>query len=78
MKASSALTNLCRGLCEEIQVYKEILHRAENLRPDEIAQSMDELSAQCPTEAQLSQCPALEGRLTEQPEGPEYSYAQHP
>ena len=78
LKALAALTNLCRALCEEIQVYKEILHRAENLRPDEIAQSMNELAAKCPTEVRITQCPALEGRLTEQPTGAIYSYAKHP
>lgn len=78
LKESFALRNLCRALCEEIQVYKEILHRAENFRPEEIAQSMEELTSKCPKEAQLTKCPALKGRLLEEPTGRIYSYAKHP
>ena len=74
---ATALVYLCRALCVEIQIYKEVLERAENLQPAEVAQSLEELSRKCPTETQQSTCPALEGRLTEKPTGPVYSYAKY-
>jgi hypothetical protein len=44
------IQNLCRALCEEIQVYKEFLLRAVNLQPEDLRVSMDELREQCPEE----------------------------
>jgi hypothetical protein len=53
-KASSftveAMANLCRALCQEIQYYKRFLQEANNLSPDERAESIQEVSAFCPTE----------------------------
>lgn len=53
-----AQQNICAGLCHEIQVYKTILHRAENLSPDDVAISMKELQQSCPVEAAAEQCPS--------------------
>jgi hypothetical protein len=40
--------NLCRALCQEIQIYSYLLKRAINLTPQQLEQSMDELHAKCP------------------------------
>lgn len=45
--------NLCRALCEEIQIYKKLLVRAVNLREADVAQSMEELRATCPEETDM-------------------------
>jgi hypothetical protein len=47
---------LCNALCAEIQVYKDLLRRAVNLKPDEVQQSLEELSSSCPTQALASTC----------------------
>lgn len=44
--------NLCRALCREIQVYKELLSRAENLSPMQREESIAELLNKCPEETQ--------------------------
>mmetsp|Transcript_5027 Transcript_5027/g.14274 ORF Transcript_5027/g.14274 Transcript_5027/m.14274 type:complete len:344 (-) Transcript_5027:227-1258(-) len=41
---------LCRALCNEIQIYKKLLHMAENLCPAERAESLAELIETCPNE----------------------------
>jgi RecB family exonuclease len=48
---------ICSALCQEIQVYKQILARAVNLNKDDYAESMQELQQHCPEEASLSSCP---------------------
>lgn len=47
---------LCSALCREIQTYKEILSRAVNLRPEDLAVSLQELNVSCPKEAQKNEC----------------------
>ena len=49
--------NLCAGLCREIQIYKRILRRAENLSPDDWAESLKELEESCPLQAATEDCP---------------------
>ena len=43
---------LCYALCHEIQVYKEILQRAQNLTPEQVNESLEELAQTCPREVQ--------------------------
>ena len=45
-----AIANLCGVLCEEFQVYKAILRRAENLTPEQVTLSMAEVQESCPLE----------------------------
>jgi len=52
----SSKANICHALCEEIQVYKQILMQAENLDEADYAMSMKELEKSCPVEASLSMC----------------------
>lgn len=47
------LQNLCRALCEEIQIYKQFLLRAVNLQPEDLEESMKELRRQCPEELSI-------------------------
>lgn len=56
---SIGIQNLCRALCEEIQVYKQLLTRAINLGAPELEISLQELRNQCPEEVDLlpRQCP---------------------
>ncbi|CAB9510118.1 expressed unknown protein [Seminavis robusta] len=44
------ILNLCRALCEEIQVYKRFLLAAVNLSPGDVQASGDELRQRCPEE----------------------------
>jgi len=53
-----AQQNLCKGLCEEIQIYKMILRKAENLSPEDVATSIEELAQNCPVQAAAEDCPA--------------------
>ena len=48
--------NICRALCEEIQVYKRILIRAENLDENDFVESMKVLAQHCPVQAESSDC----------------------
>jgi Sulfotransferase family len=52
-----ARSHLCRHLCDEIQVYKTVLHRAVNLNWTDVDESMAELRRSCPREADLAGCP---------------------
>ena len=45
-----------QALCNEIQVYKDIIKRAINLNENDIAQTMEELHESCPKEAVESTC----------------------
>jgi len=55
--SETARQNLCKGLCEEIQIYKMILRKAENLSPDDVVTSIKELAQNCPVQAAAEQCP---------------------
>jgi len=57
--SATARQNLCQGLCQEIQIYKRILRRAENLSPGDLAASLHELEQNCPVEAAAEHCPDL-------------------
>jgi hypothetical protein len=48
---------VCEQLCDEIQVYKDLLFRAANLNATDVEQSLSELRRSCPREADLSACP---------------------
>jgi hypothetical protein len=43
-----ARRNLCVALRQEIQVYKDLLERAENLSEKQVAESLRELQESCP------------------------------
>ena len=43
--------NLCHALCDEIQIYKKLLHLAINIDKDSESQSLDELLLTCPSES---------------------------
>jgi hypothetical protein len=45
------LVNLCRALCPEIQIYKQILLSAHNLNTTQIYDSMREIQVWCPLES---------------------------
>eukprot|EP00571_Detonula_confervacea_P003914 CAMPEP_0172325416 /NCGR_PEP_ID=MMETSP1058-20130122/53971_1 /TAXON_ID=83371 /ORGANISM="Detonula confervacea, Strain CCMP 353" /LENGTH=493 /DNA_ID=CAMNT_0013041955 /DNA_START=202 /DNA_END=1683 /DNA_ORIENTATION=- len=47
---------LCQVLCNEIQVYKDIIKRAINFNGDDVQQSMEELLQTCPKETMDSTC----------------------
>lgn len=50
--------NLCRALCEEIQIYKKLLHLAVNIDEDGKKESLDELLRSCPMESrEILTCP---------------------
>jgi hypothetical protein len=52
--------NLCRALCQEIQIYSFLLKRAINLTPQQLEQSMDELHAKCPPMNKCENPPILQ------------------
>jgi hypothetical protein len=54
--SSSSQRNICHALCEEIQVYKTILQKSENLDKTDYAESMHELAQNCPEEAGKASC----------------------
>ena len=54
--SESSKVVLCRVLCNEIQVYKDIIRRAINFNDDDVEQTMDELRQTCPWEAGESTC----------------------
>mmetsp|Transcript_31447 Transcript_31447/g.56979 ORF Transcript_31447/g.56979 Transcript_31447/m.56979 type:complete len:113 (+) Transcript_31447:1505-1843(+) len=47
---------LCQVLCNEIQVYKDILRRAINLNDADVLSSLDDLKGVCPKEAVENTC----------------------
>ena len=51
--SADGMANLCRALCAEIQVYKQILAVADNLNPFEVEESLNELQKTCPEERSL-------------------------
>lgn len=54
--SDESLGILCIALCNEIQVYKKILLKAENLDDAQVQQSLDELMLKCPVEAMADEC----------------------
>jgi hypothetical protein len=64
-KSNSSLSpdsylNLCRALCQEIQIYSFLLKGAINLTPQQLQQSMDELHAKCPPMKKCENPPILQ------------------
>ncbi|KAL3804861.1 hypothetical protein HJC23_006633 [Cyclotella cryptica] len=47
---------LCRSLCNEIQIYKDILRRAVNFIEEDVQISLEELRLSCPSEAISDVC----------------------
>lgn len=47
---------LCKSLCREIQVYKLILRRANNLSENDVTESLNELHETCPKQALTETC----------------------
>mmetsp|Transcript_9001 Transcript_9001/g.17961 ORF Transcript_9001/g.17961 Transcript_9001/m.17961 type:complete len:413 (+) Transcript_9001:142-1380(+) len=54
--SDAAKVVLCETLCNEIQVYKTILKRAQNINKEQYIQSMQELVTSCPKEAMEESC----------------------
>lgn len=48
--SQKARRNLCNALCEEIQIYKKFLNRAENLGKEQVDTSLQEIQETCPQE----------------------------
>eukprot|EP00554_Chaetoceros_debilis_P007731 CAMPEP_0194077440 /NCGR_PEP_ID=MMETSP0149-20130528/4063_1 /TAXON_ID=122233 /ORGANISM="Chaetoceros debilis, Strain MM31A-1" /LENGTH=409 /DNA_ID=CAMNT_0038758463 /DNA_START=644 /DNA_END=1873 /DNA_ORIENTATION=- len=52
--------NLCHALCNEIQIYKQLLHLAINIDHHRENESLDELIATCPDERrEIRDCPLI-------------------
>ncbi|EED86219.1 predicted protein [Thalassiosira pseudonana CCMP1335] len=47
---------LCKALCNEIQIYKQILQMAQNLELSQVQESLEELKLKCPVEAVAERC----------------------
>ncbi|KAL7501394.1 hypothetical protein ACHAWT_010673 [Skeletonema menzelii] len=54
--SDTAKVVLCETLCNEIQVYKSILKRAQNIKKEQYMESMEELRTSCPKEAVEESC----------------------
>lgn len=55
------LQNLCRALCDEIQIYKSFILAAENLNSAQKAESLNDLRASCQDETyDIRTCPSFE------------------
>ncbi len=54
--SDTAKVALCETLCNEIQVYKMILKRAQNIKEEHYMESMQELITSCPKEAVEDSC----------------------
>lgn len=48
--SEEGIRNICAALCEEIQVYKQLLNNARNLNELQIRESLGEVVASCPEE----------------------------
>jgi hypothetical protein len=55
--SAKGLENLCRHLCSEIQIYKEILKRGLNIGDEARAASLRQLSKSCPLQVASAECP---------------------
>jgi len=51
---TGGIANLCKALCREIQVYKQILRLAENLDRKQRSDSLKEIREMCPEERSLN------------------------
>jgi len=54
--SDESISILCQALCNEIQIYKKILHQALNLSQDQLGVSLMELEAKCPHEVIAEEC----------------------
>jgi len=54
-----ARQHLCAGLCDEIQIYKRILRRSQNLSPADVQDSLTLLEQNCPRQAVMDACPPV-------------------
>ena len=54
--SSESLKLLCQALCNEIQIYKQILSVARNLDRGQVAESLDALALKCPVERRIDTC----------------------
>jgi hypothetical protein len=68
--------SLCELLCNEIQSYKKILRRAENLDEEQLQVSLEELESKCPVEAVTDECPEPLPDIRDKLEG-ERGYGSH-
>ena len=46
--SADGMANLCRALCREIQVYRQVLGMADNLKREQVTESLRELKKICP------------------------------
>ena len=46
--SADGVANLCRAVCREIQVYRQVLEMADNLGKDQVTESLRELTKMCP------------------------------
>eukprot|EP00985_Skeletonema_marinoi_P033048 scaffold40315_cov226-Skeletonema_marinoi.AAC.8 len=67
--SDAAKVVLCETLCNEIQVYKTILKRAQNIKNEQYVQSMQELVTSCPKEAMEESCPDAKPDIREKVDG---------
>jgi len=52
--------NLCYAMCPEIQIYKQILQRSNNLNVSQVLQSISEVQMMCPEESSsVRSCPGI-------------------
>jgi hypothetical protein len=51
--------HLCRVLCPELQIYKQLFARAVNINSKNVLDMMTSLRSKCPAEADLDDCPEL-------------------
>lgn len=60
--SSEGMRNLCHFICEEIQIYKQLLQRAVNVRSTKLGEDpamlMPELFDNCPEQVRSDRCPA--------------------
>ena len=67
--SDTAKVVLCETLCNEIQVYKQILKRAQNINKQQYIESMKELMASCPKEAAEETCTDAKPDIREKVDG---------
>ena len=51
--SADGTANLCRALCREIHVYRQVLEMSNNLKKDQITESLRELKKKCPQTKEL-------------------------
>lgn len=52
-------TNLCRAMCPEIQIYQQILERADNMEAPQVEESIREVQETCPEYRYRRPCPDI-------------------